>query len=115
MNASLWVKRIAVGLAALMAGLSNAGTQTGLVTEIAVRAADGLVTFKLSNSAGYTRPACASLTSYWIIRDENSEAGKRQLALLMMARAEKLPVTVVGSGTCMRWPDGEDVNTLIVQ
>lgn len=116
MKFRLIAKAAAAVIAVTLSGLTFAvGEQTGLVTEIAVRASDGLVTFKLSNNAGPTRPYCASLSTYWIIKDENSESGKRQLALLMMARAEKLPVTVKGTGACTRWPDGEDVNLLIVQ
>lgn len=115
MKLRLIAKTAAAVIAATLSTLSIAGEQTGLVTEIAVRASDGLVTFKLSNSAGLTRPYCASQTYYWIIKDENSESGKRQLALLLMARAEKLPVTVKGTGACTRWADGEDVNLLIVQ
>lgn len=106
---------LAITAALLIAHPAQAGTQTGVVTELMARASDGVISFKLSNTAGPTRPSCASLTTYWIIKDEKPEAGKRQLALLMMARAGNLTVTVVGSAACTRWPDGEDANTLIIQ
>lgn len=87
-----------------------AGTATGQVTKIDVRASDGLVLFYLSGQTTGS-PSC-SHWSYWIIKDENSATGKRQLAMLLMAKATGQQVSVGGAGTCTRWPDGEDVDTL---
>lgn len=89
-----------------------AGTQTGQVTAINIRASDGLVLVFLAGTAS-DKPACAKFT-YWMIRDENSAVGKKQLALLMMARATGQPVTIVGSGKCDRWSDGEDIDVLLM-
>jgi hypothetical protein len=93
-------------------GAIAGGTQTGQVSQLLVRQSDGLTYFVLSGPAG-GKPSCA-LQSYWMIHDENSAAGKKLLAMLMIAQASGRAVTVFGSGTCARWPDGEDVDTLLL-
>ena len=87
-----------------------AGSQTGQVISVQVRASDGLVWFYLSGTPS-GRPSCATNT-YWMILNENSVAGKQQLAQLLTARATGQVITVVGSNTCNRWNDGEDVNLI---
>ncbi|MEN3157329.1 hypothetical protein ABC502_02980 [Alkalimonas sp. NCh-2] len=86
-----------------------AGEQTGTVNHLLVRASDGLVYFYLEGSAKTNSPACAR-NDYWMIRDENSEVGKKQYAMLLAAQASGKRVKVVGLNTCQRWGDGEDVN-----
>ena len=87
-----------------------ARTQTGKVTNIIVRNSDGLIYFFLDSTADGL-PSCAS-QPYFMIKDENSGSGKRQLALLMMAKATGMMITVYGTGTCTRWPNGEDVEAI---
>ncbi len=99
-------------LLALLTGLSTAlssfaGTQSGQVTKIYVRASDGINAVYLSGPA-VGRPACATFP-YWIIKDENSTAGKKQLALLVAAQATGQTISIEGAGVCTRWPDGEDI------
>lgn len=89
-----------------------AGTHTGQVSALLVRQSDGLTYFYLSGVAT-GRPQCATLP-YWMIRDENSAGGKKQLAMLMIAQASGKAVTVYGSGACARWRDGEDVDTVLL-
>lgn len=102
---------------ALLASLSLiafpafAGSQTGKITQLFVRASDGLVYFVLSGPA-FGKPACA-IQPYWMIKDENAAAGKRQLALLLTARATDQVITVSGMSTCTRWGDGEDVDNIM--
>jgi hypothetical protein len=72
-----------------------------------VRSSDGVNVINLSGTLS-GRPACAKY-DYWFIKDENSTAGKKQLALLMMAQAAGHVVTIEGSGACTRWGDGEDI------
>lgn len=86
-----------------------AGTQTGTVNYVVVRASDGLVYFYLNGGQLQNRPACAKI-GYWIIKDENSNSGEQQYAMILAAHASGKPVTVVGMNSCTRWPDGEDVN-----
>ncbi len=108
------MKKLAVVLglcASIFSSSVLAGTQTGQVTQIIVRAKDGLTYFFLTNSSN-GRPACAT-ERYWIIKDENSASAQRQLALLMTAKASGQAVSVGGTDTCTRWPDGEDVNYII--
>ena len=88
------------------------GTQTGTVNQLIVRASDGLIILWLNGTAS-GRPACATI-GYWMIKNENSTAGKQQLAQLMMARALGIPVTVTGAGTCTRWSDGEDLDLVTI-
>lgn len=107
---TLRLKQIKLQIAticALLATPAYSGQQTGLITQVITRASDGLVYFYMSGSPS-DRPSCAT-NSYWMIKDENSAAGKRQLAVLLTARATSKEVTVTGSNTCSRWGDGEDV------
>ena len=57
----------------LMTLAANAGTQTGTVGDVRVRATDGLHYFYVSGQAS-NRAACASGTTYWMIKDEESQA-----------------------------------------
>lgn len=86
-----------------------AGTQTGKVTSLKVRASDGLIYFTLTGQHS-NAPACTAGTNYWMIKNENSETGKRQFAQLLAARSTGATVEIVGAGTCTRWFDGEDVD-----
>lgn len=111
-----YFKKIAAHVTAayfLVIGTAMAGDQVGQVLDIQVRAPDGLNIIELSGSHS-SKPACASF-SYWLIKDENSTAGKQQLALLMAAQASAQTVQIVGSGTCSRWPDGEDIGAVIIK
>ncbi|MFN3900695.1 MAG: hypothetical protein ACK4GU_11540 [Alishewanella aestuarii] len=88
---------------------SKAGTQEGYIDWINVRASDGLIFFALKDGIKHNSPTCAA-NNYWMIRDENSEAGKKQFALLLTAQAAGKKITVVGMNSCQRWGDGEDVD-----
>lgn len=90
-----------------------AGEAVGKVTDLMVRS-DGLIYFHLS-TAPSARPACAAAHTYWMIKDENSNYGKQQLSQLMMAISSGSTISVIGTGTCTRWGDGEDVNMIIVR
>ncbi len=85
-----------------------AGTQTGTVDYIIVRASDGLVYFTISGDTASYKQLCKN--TYWMIRDENSNSGKQQYSMILAAHASGKKVRVVGMGTCIRWSDGEDVN-----
>lgn len=98
---------LALCVSAMAGGHALAGQQVGQVTQVVVRASDGLVYFYMSGTPSGRAP-CATNT-YWMIKDENSAAGKRQLAILLMARETGQQVIVGGANTCTRWSDGEDV------
>jgi hypothetical protein len=86
---------------------ANAGQSTGQITYLAQRA-DGLIYVTLNaNITG--SPGCAT-HSYFIIYNENSDAGKRQFAMLVAAKAGALQVRIYGKNTCTRWSDGEDID-----
>jgi hypothetical protein len=91
---------------------SWAGEATGKVKEILVRD-DGLHYFFLDTVAAPGKPACA-IYGYWMIKDENSTAGKTQISMLLTAQASGRPLNVRGKNTCTRWYDGEDVALIIL-
>jgi hypothetical protein len=95
----------------VMTSLAHAGTQVGTIEYVRVRTSDGLVYFALNGPAKVGSPACAAL-GYWIIRDESSNAGKQQYAMLLAAQLAGRTISVAGSNTCARWADGEDVAEL---
>lgn len=98
-------------LLSLCTALAHAdGIQTGTVTNLYVRAADGLIYFTLSGTPS-GHPTCAT-GGFWVLKDENSNVGKQQFAMLLTARAQGSPITVWGAGVCKRWLDDEDVNLL---
>lgn len=99
------------GALLVAADAARASSQTGRVETLIVRASDGLVYVHLEGAVRDGRPACA-MHGYWMIRDENSAAGKRQYALLLVAKATGRRVVIQGSGQCTRWSDGEDINEL---
>lgn len=94
--------------------ISFAGTQEGTVSRIIVRGSDNLHYFYLSGVPS-NRPVCANGHNYWMIQDENSAAGKSQLAMLLTAYSSGLNILVTGTDSCDRWGDGEDVETIQFQ
>jgi hypothetical protein len=102
----------AIGAVVLVgaAASAQAGQQTGKITKLSTRASDGLIVVELDGSAS-GRPACATY-GYWLIKNENSEIGKRQFVQLMSAKASNTIVKLIGSNTCTRWSDGEDIEVV---
>lgn len=49
-----------------------------------------------------------------MVKDENSATGKRQFALLAAAPLSGQVITASGTGGCTRWPDGEDVDFILL-
>lgn len=88
-----------------------AGSQTGRIVHLHVRASDGLV-YVVLDGALSGRPACATI-AYWMIKNETSSTGKQQLAQLLAAKASGQEITIVGTNTCSRWHDGEDIDEII--
>jgi hypothetical protein len=93
-------------------GSAVASQQTAAITQIFKRDSDGL-TYVFLNGSRSGKPSCAYY-DYFIIRDENSNNGKQQLSMLMMAKATGQTVTIIGTGTCTRWVDGEDINAVML-
>jgi hypothetical protein len=94
-------------------GSATASEVTGTVNTVIQRASDGL-TYVLLNGTATTRPGCATGTSYYMLANENSEAGKKQFAMLLLAKASGLRVRINGANQCTRWSDGEDLNELFL-
>jgi hypothetical protein len=102
---------LVIGLA--MSSVCVAGFQGGTVNTIFVRASDGLIYFTLNGEAKIDSPSCAQ-RSYWMIKDENSNAGKQQYQILLAAQASGTLLLVNGLNTCTRWVDGEDVDSISI-
>ena len=100
--------RILILLACLFPLVSFAGSQGGKITQLIARS-DNLHYFFLEGTPT-NRPDCALSQNYWMIKDENSVAGKTQISMLLTAYASGKAITVVGTGECTRWSDGEDVS-----
>jgi hypothetical protein len=96
----------------LLPSHANAGSASGTINYLIVRDSDGLVYVHLSGTPT-GRPACASTSTYWIIPNETNDSGKRLYALLLAAKASGQTVTIVGTNTCVRWHDGEDINYVV--
>ncbi len=92
-------------------GVSSAGQQTGLITQINVRD-DGLHWFHLSGDRGAMPDCTRGHHRYWMIKDENSVYGKSQFSMLLAAYMSRQPVTIYGTGNCTRWGDGEDIKSV---
>lgn len=107
-----WRKRLCGVVLSLLATPALCGSQIGQVTQVFIREQDGLVYFTMSGQHD-NRPACAT-QQYWIVKNENSEAGKRQLVVLLSARTTGAVVAVSGGNTCVRWHDGEDADTVSI-
>lgn len=100
---------------ALLAGITSAmagGSQTGPVSNVIVKASDNLV-YVYIDGPMVDKPSC-STGYYWVIKDENSATGKKQLALLLAAQMSNRKVNLTGMGTCSRWRDGEDIDAVNV-
>ena len=95
-----------------------AGTEIGTVKDLFVRDSDGLIWVDLTQVPGSGGPfgperaACAVTRTYWMIPNETTDTGKRLFAMLLAAQLGGRVVTIHGKGTCNRWPDGEDIETV---
>ncbi|RYV04082.1 hypothetical protein SOPP22_01380 [Shewanella sp. OPT22] len=97
-------------LTSLFCSSLYAGQQTGTVGTFIVRSSDGLIYFYIKGETASGRPDCAKGHSFWMIKDENSETGKKQFSMLLAAKLSGSQIKVTGTGECTRWGDGEDVN-----
>jgi hypothetical protein len=86
----------------------------GRVKEINVRASDGMTWIVIDGTVSGTAPQCAT-HEYMMIRDENSAGGKSQIAILMSAFMAKINVHIQGNMTCIRWGDGEDIESITLR
>lgn len=95
---------------AICSSPASSSTISGKIGMLQSRASDGLqyVVIKGNSDA---KPACAGNT-YYMIKDEKSDSGKAQFAMLMSAYLSGKAVTVYGTGQCGRWSDGEDINAV---
>jgi hypothetical protein len=93
---------------AMISLTAMASDQSGRVYSLHVRETDGLVWVVLEGTNRTPKPACAR-GNYFVIKTENSSAGRQQLSLLLTAKASGRTIVINGSGSCTRWADGEDI------
>ena len=77
-------------LTGLFTSTAFGGTVQGTINYIYQRASDGLIYVHI-NGAASGRPSCASSSTYFMVRDENSNTGKGQFATLLAARLPASP------------------------
>lgn len=94
----------------LLSSSVSASVVVGKVTRLVTRSSDGLQIAEIGGARS-AKPACATY-DYLIIRDEKSDAGKAQYAMLMAAFLADKQITAEGSDRCLRWPDGEDIESI---
>lgn len=87
-----------------------AGTAIGQISVLYARSSDGLQLVILTGGSQVGRPACASATTYYVIKDENSRAGQSQFAQLLSAQIAGKTIYIQGAGTFTRFSDAEDIN-----
>lgn len=97
----------------LLSNYAFAGNQSGKITMLYARAGDNLHLVMLSGPKS-NLPACAT-AGYWLIKDENSTAGKSQFSQLLAAQLAGKTVVIEGSNTCNRWSDGEDISVVLIK
>lgn len=109
-KACLLAGHFIVALTLCASNQAIAGTGFGKVKFLLTRTHDGLQYVKIKGErAG--KPACAT-NDYFMIRDEKSDTGKAQYAMLMSAYLAGKIVAIEGAGTCNRWGDGEDIESV---
>ncbi|EOD5226008.1 hypothetical protein ACJXBB_001693 [Vibrio cholerae] len=107
-------KIIALFIFSFFLSSAYAGNQAGKVSWIVVHASYGLIYFGIDGSLASGKPHCAS-SSYWMIRDENSNVGKQQYSMLLSAHASGKTIEAIGMNTCIPWANGEDVNSITIK
>jgi hypothetical protein len=105
----------AAAIAAVMGSADVwAGNAVGVIDKLIVRDTDGLTYVQLTTSPA-SRASCAAATTYWMIQNENSESGRKLYAMLLAAHLTGRTVSIVGTNTCVRWGDGEDIQYVVLQ
>lgn len=97
-------------IAATLSSQAIAGAQ-GKINYFKVNQSSGLHYLALIGSVS-ARPSCASATTYYMVRDENSRAGQTMIAMIMSAWLSGKAITITGTGACTRYSDGEDILTI---
>jgi len=98
----------------LAAVTATAGTAIGQVSVLYARSSDNLQLVILTGGSQVGRPACAAATTYYVVKDENSQAGKSQFAQMLSAQTTGKSIFIQGLGTCTRFSDAEDINWIQV-
>lgn len=96
-----------------IASSAYAGEVTGKIRTLTVRASDGLQFLTIDGPLAGS-PPCAT-TPYFIIRNEASDTGKSQFAMLLSAQMSGKSVAIKGMNTCSKWADGEDIDSVTIQ
>lgn len=104
---------LTLALGTLLSAPLLAGEVTGKVASLIARSSDGLH-YVVLDGAIANQPPCAT-KSYFMVKDETSDTGKSQFAMLLSAYMANRTVTIFGTGGCSRWSDGEDIDGIILR
>jgi hypothetical protein len=89
---------------------AEAGTGGGLVTSLLVHAyggnGSGTVMFETENNSNKAACSTVGQGSAWAVSLEH-EYGRAMYALLLSAKAQGKPISVIGEGDCAAWGDRE--------
>ncbi|HIF9111853.1 hypothetical protein [Photobacterium damselae] len=107
------MKKLILFTLSIMTQITFAGEQTGKIETFYARASDNLHLITLVGSQPSNKPSCAT-NSYWLIKDEHSTTGKSQFSQILAAKMANKTVLINGLNTCSRWPDGEDINYIVI-
>lgn len=112
-NSATWKMQIRITALVLLASVGSlpapSDADTGRLKGVYARDPDGLQLAQIENRG--ERPACAIQTQM-VIRDEKSDMGKAQFAMLIAAFLADRTVTIVGAGTCTRSNQSEDIGVV---
>jgi hypothetical protein len=108
-----WLAVTALATLCLSMSPAAASVQIGKITDLLVRAQDGLIAVEIEGGPRAAKPPCATM-NYWLIKAESSTTGKQQHATLLAAKLTGKSVRLVGSNQCTRWSDGEDIDSVQV-
>ncbi len=98
----------------VISNLALSSTQEGTIDWIDIRE-NGVVHFSLIGTRTTVVGTCAEANPhFWVIKDENSQAGKYQMSVILAAKLSQNIISITGTGLCTRITDGEDVRNLLI-
>ena len=106
-------------MVALLAVLASSGVFAGYQEGVVEQAAYDIHTntfFVILSGTHHDEPSCAQQynVDYWIVKDETSQGGKAQIAMLLGAKLSGKKVKIIGLNTCSEWHDGEDIRRVTI-
>ena len=108
------MKKIMLLTLLIISGAVSAGEHEGKITSIVVRG-DGAHYVNLSGDASGRASCHNGNFDIWVIKDEKSDLGKSQFAMLLAAYTSGNTVKIIGTNSCTRWHDAEDIDYVVLK